>query len=134
MDNDYYNNYQVKEYPSIEAVVNATEVLALEDILNGFKFGREIDLNPSTEKSTKIEIMKEYWKATLDSERGFCYTFDPKDHGKSMVPIHGKNQYEKHRTLLYMTLYLKVSSSNKSIIKLDCNFTFQFSVWQAEFT
>ena len=120
MDNDYYDNYQVQKYPSIEAVVNATEVLALEDILNGFKFGREIDLNPSTEKSTKIEIMKEYWKATLDSERGFCYTFDPKDqdHGKSMVPIHGKNQHEKHRTLLYMTLYLKVSY--KSILNIAC--------------
>ena len=130
---DLYDEEDFLKYASIEELLEGIKI-NIDDVLYEFYFGGYVHISPYQMTIDGRDLLRADWKAKLHYQYGFCYTFDPKDHGKSMVPINGKNQYEKHRTLLYMTLYLKVSNSNKSIIKLDCNFTFQFSVWQAEFT
>ena len=77
-------------------------MIDITDILEGFKFGtlRGND-NWSIKANRSEEKFKNYWKPILDSEAGFCYTFESRE----LFPvIHFKGKH-----LLSMVLNFDVS-------------------------
>ena len=42
----------------------------------------EMNITARSDNNKEMILMKELWEPTLHFERGLCYTFDPKLHGK----------------------------------------------------
>ena len=105
-----FNEEENKTYPfdKIKDLLEASKIFAITDILSGFYFGQE-GLNGSirADKSSmhdkvRLQLLTEHWKPTLHFNRGFCYTFDPKNLPRSFPVLYNEE---------LLSIYLKFEVS-----------------------
>ena len=83
-------------FKNVEDLLDASKIIDITDILSGFQFGqtkllsRKILVDRNTNDEIRKERLREYWKPTLNFERGFCYTFEPKKYTNFPVLYHGE--------------------------------------------
>ena len=75
------NNEEDKKYPfrKIEDFIEASKLIEITDILDGFKIGYPIDDEWKIKANNSEEMFKEFWKPILHFHYGFCYMFQPKE-------------------------------------------------------
>ena len=71
-------------FQKLEDLLNITKKVEITDIVSWFMFaeGNEKNITARSDNNKEMILMKELWEPTLHFERGLCYTFDPKLHGK----------------------------------------------------
>ena len=71
-------------FQMLEDLLNITKKVEITDIVSLFMFaeGNEKYITARSDNNKDMILMKELWEPTLHFERGLCYTFDPKLHGK----------------------------------------------------
>ena len=79
---------KIVQYSLIENLLNTSKMIDPADILTLFAFDY-IQLMKNQNDEEWREILKNYWEPTLHYEKGFCFTFDPKDHEMKLVRIFG---------------------------------------------
>ena len=77
---------KIVKYYLIEDLINTSKMIGPSDFLTKFTF-ENIQLMKNQKHDEWGEILNNYWKPTLHYEKGFCFTFDPKEHEMKLVPI-----------------------------------------------
>ena len=74
----------VYHFKKLEDLIHGTKMaVEITDIVSNFIFAKGNMKNISAMSDGKeLILMKKLWKPTLHFEKGMCYTFDPKLHGK----------------------------------------------------
>ena len=73
----------VYHYKKLEDLIHVAKTVEITDIVSDFIFASGNKKNISAMSDGKeLILMKKLWEPTLHFEKGMCYTFDPKLHGK----------------------------------------------------
>ena len=96
-------------FKKIEDLIEAAKVIKIEDIIHSMNFGNSekydsVIINHNLSPKTRIELTKEIWKPFLHYEKGYCYTFDPKQYNFSQNSVVYKGE-----NLLRIKMNLDVS-------------------------
>ena len=75
-------NNDIYHYRKLEDLLQVTKLVEVTDIVSYFMFAKHSRMNISANSKEESSLMKQLWEPTLHFEKGICYTFDPKLHGK----------------------------------------------------
>ena len=90
---DYYDySEKVDKFQDIKNFLNVSSLIKVETFLEEFTFGDAIKINKDINVIDKRELLNNFWKPILHYQKGFCYSFDPKDHLLNELPAYGKNK------------------------------------------
>ena len=89
-EDDGEKNEIVDYYKKLDDLLHITNMtVEITDIVSRFIFGTLFgggnSRNISASSYGSKDLMKKLWEPTLHFEKGICYTFDPKLHGKFQV-------------------------------------------------
>ena len=103
--NLYYKYFLAKnevKFKKVEDFLKVLRLIDITDILEGFKFGTKTGIDDWSIKANRSEEkFKNYWKPILNTDYGFCYTFESKE----LFPV----IHFKGKQLLSMVLNFDVS-------------------------
>ena len=99
--NDY--DTQIQLFTKLEDLLKSVKVFGIEDILASFSFGDSIKISHDLDTESKAELLNKFWIPTLLFDSGYCYSFEPKQHGLDKIPV------VTDRSLLEMKMSFNVS-------------------------
>ena len=89
---DYDYETKVDKFQDIKDFLNVSNLIKVETFLEAFSFGDDIKIKNDINHNEKKELLNKFWKPILHYQQGFCYSFEPNDHGLNELPAYGKNK------------------------------------------